>query len=116
MQVMLHKLARTTPVIRKEIKESSLSYRELAAKFNLSIDTVYKWKKREDVYDKSHARHNTLSSLTGVEEEIVVELRKKLDLSLDDITEVMKRCINPTLSRSAIYRAMKRCGVATPAV
>ena len=112
MQVMLHKLARTTPVIRKEIKESSLSYRELAAKFNLSIDTVYKWKKREDVYDKSHARHNTLSSLTGVEEEIVVELRKKLDLSLDDITEVMKRCINPTLSRSAIYRAMKRCGVA----
>ena len=76
MQVMLHKLARTTPAIRKEIKESHLSYRELAAKFNLSIDTVYKWKKREDVYDKSHARHNTLSSLSDVEEEIVIAENK----------------------------------------
>lgn len=112
MEVKLHKLARTTPAIRLEIKTSQLSYKELSKKYNLSIDTIYKWKKRSDVYDKSHARHHTLSSLSATEEEIVVELRTRLGLSIDDITEVMHRCINPSLSRSAIYRSMKRCGVA----
>jgi len=45
------------------------------------------------------------------EEEIIVELRQRVGLSLDDITEVMRRCVNPHLSRSAIYRCMKRKGV-----
>ncbi len=112
MEIVLHKLARTTPAIRSEIKGSKLSYRELADTYNVSIDTIYKWKHREDTKDRSHARHNLLSSISSAEEEIIIELRSKLELSLDDITEVMKRCVNPKLSRSSIYRAMKRCGVA----
>ena len=112
MEIVLHKLARTTPPIRSEIKGSELSYRELADTYNVSIDTIYKWKHREDSKDRSHARHNLLSSVSAAEEEIIIELRSKLELSLDDITEVMTRCINPKLTRSSIYRAMKRCGVA----
>jgi transposase len=112
MEITLHKLARTTPAIRLEIQQSKLTYKELARKFGVSVDTIYRWKKRDNGHDRSHARKNLLSSLSSVEEHIVVELRKSLDLSLDDITEVMKRCINPDLSRSSIYRAMKRCGVA----
>jgi transposase-like protein len=46
-----------------------------------------------------------------VEEEIVKELREKLGLSIDDITEVMNRCLNPSLTRSSIYRTLRRCGV-----
>lgn len=111
MELKLHKLARTTPAIRAEIRQSSLTPKELAKKYNLSMDTIYKWRKRDDVADRSHKRHNLLSSLSPVDEEIVIELRTKLDLSLDDITEVMQRCINPNLSRSSVYRAMKRCGV-----
>jgi len=42
---------------------------------------------------------------------VISELRTKVGLSVDDIARVMQQCINPTLSRSAIYRAMKRCGV-----
>lgn len=112
MKVNLHKNARTTPAIRKEIQASKLSYRQLSRKYGVSLYTILKWKKRGDVNDKSSARHNNLSSLSTTEEEIVVELRTKLCLSVDDITEVMNRCINPGLSRSAIYRAMRRCGVA----
>lgn len=111
MELKLHKLARTTPAIRAEIRQSSLSPKELAKKYNLSMDTIYKWRNRDDVSDRSHKRHNLLSSLSAIDEEIVIELRTKLDLSLDDITEVMRRCINPSLTRSSIYRAMKRCGV-----
>ena len=110
-EIVLHKLARTTPALREMIKKSPLSGRQLAKKLNLSLDTIYKWKKRESVYDRSHRRHNLLSSVSPVEEEIIVELRQMVDLSLDDITEVMRRCVNPTLTRSSIYRAMKRCGV-----
>ena len=49
--------------------------------------------------------------MSAAEEELVVELRLKLDLSLDDICEVMNRCVNDKLTRSSIYRALKRRGV-----
>ncbi len=112
MEITLHKLARTTPAIRKEIQQSKLTYKELARKFGVSVATIYRWKRRDNVHDRSHARKNLLSSLSSIQEHIVVELRKTLGLSLDDVTEVMRRCINPELTRSSIYRAMKRCGVA----
>ena len=111
MQVRIHKLARATPVVRQEIKESNLSCKALASKYKLSLMTIYKWKKRESTQDKSHTRHNLLSRVSVREEAIISELRTKVGLSVDDITRVMQECINPKLSRSAIYRAMKRCGV-----
>ena len=50
-------------------------------------------------------------SLTGLEERLVVELRTCLQLPLDDIVEVMRRCVNPKLSRSAIHRCLQRHGL-----
>jgi transposase-like protein len=46
-----------------------------------------------------------------MEEELVCGLRKELGLPLDDITEVMHRCVNAKLSRSAIHRCLKRHGI-----
>jgi len=111
MQIKLHKLARTTPAIRAEIRKSNLTGKELAKKYNISLETAYKWKKRESVEDRSHKRHNLNSSISAIEEEIIRELRSQVGLSLEDITEVMKRCIRPNITRSSIYRAMKRLGV-----
>ena len=110
-ELILHKNARTTPAIRMEIAKSELSYRKIAKKYNISLDTVVKWKKRSNVNDKSHRRNNINSSLNAVEEEIVKELRGRIGLSLDDITEIVNRCINPKLTRSSIYRTIRRCGV-----
>ena len=110
--ITLHRNARTTPAIREEIRNrKDLSYRALAKEYGVSLCTIAKWKNRDDTGDRSHARHNLLSSLSAVEEEIVGELRTKVGLSIDDITEVMNRFINPGLTRSAIYRAMKRLKV-----
>jgi transposase len=111
LQVRIHKQARATPVFRQEIKESSLSCKALASKYKLTLKTIYKWKKRESTQDKSHTRHTLLSSVSNREEAIITELRTKVGLSVDDITRVMQQCINPKLSRSLIYRAMKICGV-----
>jgi transposase InsO family protein len=116
MQIKLHKLARTTPAIRAEIRKSDLTGKELAKKFNISLETAYKWKKRESVEDRSHRRHNLNSSINAVEEEIIRELRSRIGLSLEDITEVMKRCIRPNITRSSIHRATKRLGITKSSV
>ena len=72
--------------------------------------TVYKWRKRKDVQDRSHLRHNLHQSTSPAEEEIIVELYENLGISIKDIREVMHRCINDTLSLSAIQRCLKRRG------
>ena len=42
-----------------------------------------------------------------------MELRVSVGLSLDDALEVMRRCVKPDLSRSALYRCWKRYSVGT---
>ena len=61
--------------------------------------------------DRSHRPNNLQTSLSAVEERAVCELRSSLQLPLDDIVEVMRRCINAKLSRSAIHRCLQRHGI-----
>ena len=111
MNINLHKNATTTPAIRTYIRQSPLGIRALARELGLSEMTVRKWKYRSDVYDRSHRRHHLGQSTTDAEEEIIRELRTRVGLSLDDITEVMHRCIRADLSRSAIHRCLRRHGL-----
>lgn len=110
MEVRLHANATTTPKTRGYIQTSPKSVRELSEELGVNETTIRRWKKRFTVSDASHTRHNLLQSTTMEEEEIIVELRRMVGLSLDDITEVIHRCVNPALSRSAIYRCLKRRG------
>ena len=82
MQVRIHKLARATPVVRQEIKESKLSCKALASKYKLTLKTIYKWKRRESTQDKSHTRHNLLSRVSEGEEAILHLSRLKCILRL----------------------------------
>jgi len=111
MEIKLHKNARTTPAIRKEIQQSSLSERALAQKYGISRSTVRKWKKRESIEDRSHRPKNLRATLSPLEEEIVVELRKSLLLPLDDLLAVIREFIQPAMSRSALDRCLRRHGV-----
>ena len=111
MDVRLHKLARTTPAVRREIQVSQASVADLADRYGVSHATIRKWKSRKTSNDYSHKRHNLLSSLSQAEEALVIALKRDVGLSLNDITEVMNRCVNENLSRSAIYRCLKRNGV-----
>ena len=111
MHLTLHANATTTPKTRGYIQHSQASCAELASELGVSEQTVRRWKGRTDVSDRSSRPLRIDSSLSPLEEQLCLELRASLGLSLDDLVEVIRRCVNPKLSRSAIHRCLKRHGV-----
>jgi transposase InsO family protein len=111
MLVKLHANATTTPKTRAYIQASHASTAELVRELGVSERTIRRWRNREDIADRATTPHRLATDFTAEEEEIAVELRTRLGLSLDDVLEVMQRCLRPTLSRSALHRCLKRHGV-----
>jgi transposase InsO family protein len=111
MELNLHANATTTPKVRAYIQSSQASVAVLADELGVSETTIRRWRTRTSVTDRSHTPKRLAISLSPIEEALVCELRTELRLPLDDITEVMRRCANPKLSRSAIHRCLKRHGL-----
>lgn len=111
MQLRLHANATTTPRTRALIRASKAPVAVLAAELGVSETTIRRWRARKSVADRPHTAHKLAVSLSHLEERLLVALRTELDLPLDDIVEVMHRCLNPKLSRSAVHRCLKRHGV-----
>ncbi len=112
MNIRLHVNAVTTPRIRREIQESTETHVALAARYNVSIDTIRRWRAREEVHDRSHTPHRLQTTLTPAQEAIAVELRRLLLLPLDDLLVVVREFLNPDVSRSGLDRCLRRHGVA----
>lgn len=111
----LHPEARTTPKLREEIKalrENGVKQKDVAQLYNVSRLTIRKWQNREDMHDKSHRPNTLQTTLTPVQELLVVELRKTLLLSLDDLVYVTQTYLNENASRSGIHRCLVRHGIA----
>lgn len=108
MQINLHANATTTPKMRAYIQNSTASVAQLAAELGVHEKTVRRWRSRKTTEDRSSRPKTVRTSFTPVEEELICELRTRLELPLDDIVEVMKRCMNPDLSRSSIHRCLQR--------
>ena len=111
MELNLHANATTTPKIRAYIQASEAPVCALCEELGVSETTVRRWRGRTEVHDRSSVPKRQAIALSAMEEALVRELRTELALSLDDIAEVMKRCVNPNLSRSAIHRSLVRQGV-----
>ena len=111
MHLKLHANATTTPKVRAYIQASTASVADLARELGVSERTVARWRARTEVSDRSHRPHRIATTMTPLEERLVVELRTSLALPLDDIVEVMRRCVNPKLSRSQVHRCLQRHGV-----
>ena len=111
MRLNLHANATTTPKMRAYIRASTASVADLVAELGVSDRTVRRWKSRDTTADRTSRPKRMSISLTAIEEELVCELRTALDLPLDDLVEVMRRCLNPKLSRSAIHRCLQRHGI-----
>jgi transposase-like protein len=106
----IHSQARTTPKIREEIRASQghMSLDEAAAHFNVSRSTILKWRKRESFTDRSHRPHQIHTALTPIQEEIVVELRRTLLLTVDDLLVVTREFIKADMARSSLIRLLAR--------
>lgn len=114
MDVKLHANATTTPKTRAYIQHSKLPVAVLARELGVNETTIRRWRGRQSVTDRSHKAHHLAISLSPIEEQLVVELRLLARLGLDDIVEVMQRCVRADLSRSAIYRCLRRQGISGP--
>jgi transposase len=104
----LHPNARTTPKIRAEIKASGLTRSQVMEKYNVGYGTATKWLERDDVHDRSHRPHNLQTSLTELQELLIVYLRTTLLLSLDDLFAITREHIKPDISRAALHRSLVR--------
>ena len=111
MKLRLHANATTTPKTRAYIQNSAASVADLARELGISQTAVRRWRARANTEDRSHTRHDLGQSTTPEQEAIIAQLRSIARLSLDDITEVMRRCLAPNLSRSAVYRCLRRMGL-----
>jgi hypothetical protein len=125
MLVKLHANATTTPRTRAYIQASTASVAELAAELGVHEKLVpakagnhpplaEPRRHRRPLapaaphgHQPPSARGQALSPF----EALVCELRTLEQLPLDDLTEAMRRCVNPKLSRSAIHRCLKRHGI-----
>jgi len=108
MLIHLHKQATTTPKVRAAIQASDEPASALAERFGTTEQTVYKWKHRDSVHDRSHTPHHLQTTLTPAQEAVAVVLRKTLLVSIDDLLAVVREFLNPEVSRSGLDRCLRR--------
>lgn len=110
MGQILHKRARTTQVIRQEIKDAQGSLQKVAKHFNLNPKTIEKWKKRESTEDLPMGNGRQNSVLTPEEDTLICQVRQKTWLPLDDLLDHLQPLI-PKLTRSNLHRCLQYYGI-----
>ena len=111
MLIKLHSQSKTTPKVRSAIQASDELAWVLADRHGTTEQTVWKWRKRDSVADRSHTAHRLQTMLTPAQEAVAVALRKTLLVSLDDLLAVVREFLNPNVSRSGLDRCLRRHGV-----
>ena len=111
MHIRLHEEATTTPKMRAAFQASDEPAWALAERYGTTEQTVWKWRKRDSVEDRSHTPHRLQTTLTPAQEAVAVALRKALLVSLDDLLAVAREFLHPNVSRSGLDRCLRRHGV-----
>jgi hypothetical protein len=106
----LHKNAKTNYHIRQYIKSTNKPLCDLAKELNLNIKTVRKWKKRNDLSDKSSRPIRLRTNLTSYQEDLIVYERKAHKKTLFEIWDTLDKVI-PNLYPMKIYRVLNRWGL-----
>lgn len=106
-----HRNATTTPEMREFIQSSDMPVSQLAKILNISEATVRKWRKRSTTANTPNTPHKLNTTLTPMEEYVVVGLRYQLKMPLDRLLKATQTFINPNVSRSGLARCLKRYGV-----
>ena len=95
MANMLHGSARTTPRIRAELQRSQEKTSVLARRYGLSRTTVTKWRSRSTTADAPMGPTKPKSTVLSLAEEaVIVELRRRTLLPLDDMLGCLRQSIS----------------------
>ena len=92
--------------MRAAIQASDAPASVLAERFGTTEQTIYKWRHRESVHDRSHTPHRLQTTLTPAQEAVAVVLRRTLLVSIDDLLAVVREFLNPQVSRSGLDRCV----------
>ena len=103
MLIRLHKQATTTPKLRAAIQASDAPASVLAERYGTTEQTVYKWRHRDSVNDRSPTPHRLQTTLTPAQEAVAVVLRKTLLVSIDDLLAL-------AIGLEPMAPPMARCG------
>ena len=103
--------ATSTPKVRAAIQASDEPASLLAERFGTTEQTIYKWRHRDSVHDRSHTPHKLQITLTPAQEAVAVVLRRRLLVSIDDLLAVVREFLNPQVSRSGLDRCQRRHGL-----
>jgi len=93
---------------RSAIQESTEPAWMVAERCGISGQTVWEWRKRDSLQDRSHIAHRLRTTLTPAREAVAVSLRKTLLLPPDDLLSVVREFLNPNVSRSGRDRCLRR--------
>jgi transposase InsO family protein len=107
MSQIYHSNAETNVNIRSHIQQSDSSNKDLAVRYNISENTVSKWRNRHFQTDVSSRPAHIAYALTDFEQYLACQIRRSTWLSLEEVFEMML-CDYKTISRSSIYRAFCR--------
>ena len=107
-----HPLAKTTLALRRQIRECPLPAGKAAEKFNVNINTIYKWRRRskDDLFDRSHSTGVKSYTLNEQQRVIICELKRFTLFSLDDLLQILKPYIH-SLNRDNLYTTLKQEGL-----
>lgn len=108
----IHPQARTTPAVRAEIARSTEPTGVVARRYDISDETVRKWRKRGEhaVQDRSSRPRRLPWRVTEEERAIICAVRRATGFPLDDLTFVLRHFL-PHLNRDNIYRLLKAEGL-----
>ena len=76
MMLSLHNNATTSPAIRAKIAASEEPAAVLAGRYGVTLDTIYRWRRRTIFEDRSHTAHQLATTLTSAQEAVAVELHR----------------------------------------
>jgi transposase-like protein len=103
MQQVYHSNATTNLNIRYQLQNNFENNSELASRFNISKQTVSKWKNRDFLHDGSCRPLNIRYALSDLERALAISLRTSSWVSIDEVWENLLE-VNPKISRSSVYR------------
>jgi len=105
MQQVYHSNAATNLNIRSQIQNNLGTNSDLATRFNVSEQTISKWKNRDFTQDASCKPLNIEYALSDLEKALAISLRKSSWMSIDEVWETLL-IENSKISRSSIYRVL----------
>lgn len=103
MQQFYHSNAKTNVHIREQIYKSEKTNTQLSEQFEVSTQTVSKWRNRECPQDISSRPKSINYTLSELEKALIISIRTSTWFPIDEVHEMLLEQ-NENISRSSVYR------------